>query len=189
MWYTGCVSFNRLCMYVCMYVRYIWCHMLHWILIAKQHFLWLQFSLCLIKCNWIFFCETFILWLYICSCKMVFKTNSCELNTLVLGMVVFFLSFFVWNFLKIIVLLLTNNSAVFIIIFSVNWIKIRSVHLLPPYSLSLCRDKEKGGIDTEYQSKQLKKISATTGWLQIRKICPSGATCMSTDCCFSERSL
>ena len=138
---------GSVCMYVCMYVRYIWCHVLHWILIAKHHFLCLQFSLCLIKCNWIFFCETFILWLYICSCKMVFKTNSCELNTLVLGMVVFFLSFFVWNFLKIIVLLLTNNSAVFIIIFSVNLIKIRSVHLLPPFSLSLCREiKIKGGL-------------------------------------------
>ena len=27
---------------------------------------------------------------------------------------------------------------------------------------------------------------ATTGWLGIRIICPSRATCQSADCCFSE---
>ena len=28
-----------------------------------------------------------------------------------------------------------------------------------------------------------------TGWLEIRNICPSGATCLSADCCFSELAL
>ena len=27
---------------------------------------------------------------------------------------------------------------------------------------------------------------AKTGWLGIRIMCPSGATCLSADCCFSE---
>ena len=29
----------------------------------------------------------------------------------------------------------------------------------------------------------------TTGWLRIRIMCPSGVTCLSTDCCFSELAL
>ena len=28
-----------------------------------------------------------------------------------------------------------------------------------------------------------------TGWLGISIMCPSGATCLSTDCCFSELAL
>ena len=29
---------------------------------------------------------------------------------------------------------------------------------------------------------------AKTGWLGISIMCPSGATCLSADCCFSERA-
>jgi len=28
-----------------------------------------------------------------------------------------------------------------------------------------------------------------TNWLRIRLICPSGATCLPADCCFSELAL
>jgi hypothetical protein len=31
--------------------------------------------------------------------------------------------------------------------------------------------------------------SAKTGWLGIRLMCSSGATCLSTDCCFNELAL
>jgi len=30
---------------------------------------------------------------------------------------------------------------------------------------------------------------AKTGWLGIRIMCPSGATCLPADCCFSEIAL
>jgi hypothetical protein len=30
---------------------------------------------------------------------------------------------------------------------------------------------------------------AKTGWLGIRIMCPSGMTCLSVDCCFSELAL
>ena len=30
---------------------------------------------------------------------------------------------------------------------------------------------------------------ARTGWLEIRIMCPSGATCLPADCCFSELAL
>jgi hypothetical protein len=30
---------------------------------------------------------------------------------------------------------------------------------------------------------------AKTGWLGIRIMCPSGATCLPKDCCFSELAL
>ena len=30
---------------------------------------------------------------------------------------------------------------------------------------------------------------AKTGWLAIRIMCPSGATCLPADCCFSELAL
>jgi hypothetical protein len=30
---------------------------------------------------------------------------------------------------------------------------------------------------------------AKTGWLRIRIMCPSGATCLPADCCFSELAL
>jgi len=28
-----------------------------------------------------------------------------------------------------------------------------------------------------------------TGWLEIRRMCPIGETCLSEDCCFSELAL
>ena len=39
-------------------------------------------------------------------------------------------------------------------------------------------------FSTKYAS-----LRATTGWLEIRIMCPSGGTCLSTDCCFSEVAL
>ena len=33
------------------------------------------------------------------------------------------------------------------------------------------------------------KETAKIGWLGIRIMCPSGATCLSADCCFSELAL
>ena len=33
------------------------------------------------------------------------------------------------------------------------------------------------------------RVTAKIGWLGIRIMCPSGATCLPTDCCFSELSL
>ena len=38
-------------------------------------------------------------------------------------------------------------------------------------------------------STQLKGERAKTGWFGIRIMCPSGATCLSADCCFSELAL
>jgi hypothetical protein len=38
-------------------------------------------------------------------------------------------------------------------------------------------------------STQHKGERAKTGWLRIRIICPSGATCIPTDCCFSDLAL
>ena len=32
-------------------------------------------------------------------------------------------------------------------------------------------------------------VRTKTSWLRIRIICPSGATCLLTDCCFSELAL
>jgi hypothetical protein len=32
-------------------------------------------------------------------------------------------------------------------------------------------------------------VSAKTGWLRIRIMCPNGATCLSVDYCFSELAL
>ena len=32
-------------------------------------------------------------------------------------------------------------------------------------------------------------VRAKTGWLGIRMMCPSGATCLTADCCFSELAL
>ena len=32
----------------------------------------------------------------------------------------------------------------------------------------------------------LRRKSKKTGWLGIRVMCPSGATCLPADCCFSE---
>jgi hypothetical protein len=32
-------------------------------------------------------------------------------------------------------------------------------------------------------------LKARTGWLRIRVMCPSGATCLHIDCCFSELAL
>jgi hypothetical protein len=36
---------------------------------------------------------------------------------------------------------------------------------------------------------QLSGKRAKTGWLDIRIMCPSGATCLCADCCFSELAL
>ena len=33
------------------------------------------------------------------------------------------------------------------------------------------------------------RVGSNTGWLEIRIMCPSGATCLSADCCFSELEL
>jgi len=38
-------------------------------------------------------------------------------------------------------------------------------------------------------SMQHKRVRAKTGWVGIRIMCPSGATCQPTDCCFSEIAL
>jgi len=38
-------------------------------------------------------------------------------------------------------------------------------------------------------SVQHKGVRAKTGWLGIRIMCPSGATYLSADCCFSELAL
>ena len=38
-------------------------------------------------------------------------------------------------------------------------------------------------------STQHKGERAQTGWLGIKIMCPYGATCLSTDCCFSELAL
>ena len=37
--------------------------------------------------------------------------------------------------------------------------------------------------------KKKKGIRVNAGWLGIRIICPSGATCLSVDCCFSALAL
>ena len=39
-------------------------------------------------------------------------------------------------------------------------------------------------LNTQYQGERTK-----TGWLGIKITCPSGATCLSADCCFSELAL
>ena len=46
----------------------------------------------------------------------------------------------------------------------------------------------------EHRSGQIKDYiklveRANTGWLGIRIMCPSGVTCISMDCCFSELAL
>jgi hypothetical protein len=33
------------------------------------------------------------------------------------------------------------------------------------------------------------RVRAKTGWLGITIMCPSGVTCLPTDCCFSELAL
>ena len=35
-------------------------------------------------------------------------------------------------------------------------------------------------------STQRSRERTKTGWLGIRIMCPSGSTCLSSDCCFSE---
>jgi hypothetical protein len=39
-------------------------------------------------------------------------------------------------------------------------------------------------LRTEHQEERGK-----TGWLGIKTVCPSGVTCLSADCCFSELEL
>ena len=36
---------------------------------------------------------------------------------------------------------------------------------------------------------QLEGVRAKTGWVGIRIMCPSGATCQPADCCFSGLAL
>jgi len=36
---------------------------------------------------------------------------------------------------------------------------------------------------------QHEEVRAKTGWLGIRIMCTSGATCLTADCCFSELAL
>jgi len=38
-------------------------------------------------------------------------------------------------------------------------------------------------------STQYNEVREKSGWLGIRIMCPSGATCLSADCCFSELAL
>ena len=38
-------------------------------------------------------------------------------------------------------------------------------------------------------SMQHERERTKTGWLGIRLMCPSGETCLSADCCFSELAL
>jgi hypothetical protein len=48
-----------------------------------------------------------------------------------------------------------------------------------------CQTKDyKSGIC--YFSAKDSTLRAKTGWLGIRLMCPSGATCLPADCCFSE---
>ena len=42
---------------------------------------------------------------------------------------------------------------------------------------------------TKDNSTQHKGERAKTGWRVIRIMCPSGATCLSADCCFTELAL
>ena len=44
-------------------------------------------------------------------------------------------------------------------------------------------------IVTSPLSTQYKGETAKTGWLGIRIMCPSGATCLPADCCFSKLAL
>ena len=46
-------------------------------------------------------------------------------------------------------------------------------------------------IDICYFSARLAALRerAKTGWFEIRIMCPSGATCLPADCCFSELAL
>ena len=39
------------------------------------------------------------------------------------------------------------------------------------------------------RSTQYEGVRAKTGWLGIRIMCPSGVTCLHTECCFSELAL
>jgi hypothetical protein len=48
--------------------------------------------------------------------------------------------------------------------------------------LGLTKDN-KVGIFASPLSTQYYGVSGTTGWLGIRIMCPSGATCLSKDCC------
>ena len=38
-------------------------------------------------------------------------------------------------------------------------------------------------------STQQSGVRAKTGWLEIKIMCPSGVTCLPTDCCFSGLAL
>jgi hypothetical protein len=47
----------------------------------------------------------------------------------------------------------------------------------------------KVALSTKNQIKSNQIIGAKTDWLGIRVMCPSVATCLATDCCFSELAL
>ena len=44
-------------------------------------------------------------------------------------------------------------------------------------------------IITSPPNMQYYSVRAHTGWLEIRIMCQSGATCVSADCCFSQLAL
>ena len=54
------------------------------------------------------------------------------------------------------------------------------VGLKPDYKIRIC------GFSAKYAEL---RIRAKTGWLGIRIMCPSGATCLPADCWFSELAL
>jgi hypothetical protein len=45
------------------------------------------------------------------------------------------------------------------------------------------------GICCFYAKHPALRNRTKTGWFGIRIMCPSGATCLSADCCFSELAL
>ena len=49
------------------------------------------------------------------------------------------------------------------------------------YNIGVCCFSSKHSV--------LRRRKKKTGWLGIRIMCPSGATCLSADCCFSKLAL
>jgi len=46
-----------------------------------------------------------------------------------------------------------------------------------------------GSSPGQVKPKTLKLVRGETGWLRIGIMCPSEATCLPVDCCFSELAL
>ena len=44
-------------------------------------------------------------------------------------------------------------------------------------------------VDRVFEPRSGQGERAKTGWLRFSIMCPSGATCLSADCCFSELAL